>query len=76
VDLFDLPAASGGDSPPPLMFLGEVPEVQFAPVDRGRERGEMATHLAPTMLAIVLLAIVILACLALGYAFGKTVLGA
>jgi hypothetical protein len=58
------------------MFLGEVPDGQIAPADPGRERGELSAHVAPTMLAVVLLAIVILACLALGYAFGKAVLGA
>jgi hypothetical protein len=76
VELFDLQASSGGDSPPPLMFLGDVPEVPFARAHGAPARGELWARIGPLIIALAVLTIVVLVCLVLGYAFGKTVLGA
>ena len=54
------------------MFLGEAPRIQF---ERAK-RSDPWARLGPALIVSALLAIVVVVCVLLGYAFGKTVLGA
>ena len=73
---FDFSAPHGGDSPPPVTFLGDVPELEFERTGRERAPSELWARVWPALAALTMLALVVLVCLLLGYAFGKTVLGA
>ena len=68
--------ATEGNSPPPLMFLAEAPEVHFEQRERGSAFAGWWGRVGPALTVLVMLALALLGCLLLGYAFGKTVLGA